>query len=175
MGQQTSRIIDSQEVLEEGVRHLAAKEPRFAGARERAGALPLRRSSEGFEALLDTIVGQQVSAAAGHASWGRIVDAGLTDREKVLCATLEALRACGLSRQKARYARALAEADVDFGALGGYPDEEIVSKLIEIKGIGRWTAELYAMSSLGRPDIFPAGDLALQESARMLFDLESRP
>jgi DNA-3-methyladenine glycosylase II len=85
------------------------------------------------------------------------------------------LRAAGLSRQKIRYIRALAEAGIDFDALRGVPDDEIVATLVALPGIGRWTAEIYAMFSLGRADVFAPNDLALQEAARLLFALPERP
>jgi DNA-3-methyladenine glycosylase II len=85
------------------------------------------------------------------------------------------MRACGLSRQKVRYARALAEAEIDWAALRARSTEEVVAELTAVPGIGRWTAEIYATFSLGHPDAFAAGDLALQESARLLYDLPERP
>ena len=88
---------------------------------------------------------------------------------------VESLRAAGLSRQKAGYALALAQAGVDFAALRQMPSDEVIATLVRIKGIGVWTAEIYAKFSLGHADVLAAGDLALQESARMLFDLPARP
>ena len=85
------------------------------------------------------------------------------------------LRACGLSRQKIRYARALAEARIRYPALREMPTEHVIATLVEVPGIGTWTAEIYAMFSLGRADVFAPGDLALQESARVLFELDDRP
>ena len=87
----------------------------------------------------------------------------------------EALRAVGLSRQKARYGRALAVAGIDFAALREVPDAEVVKTLVAVPGIGSWTAEIYAMFALGRADVFAPGDLALQEAARILFGLQVRP
>ena len=87
----------------------------------------------------------------------------------------EDLRAAGLSRQKARYGRALAQAGIDFNALRGVPDADVVRTLVAVPGIGVWTAEIYAMFALGRADVFAPGDLALQEAARMLFGLGARP
>ena len=87
----------------------------------------------------------------------------------------EDLRVAGLSRQKARYGRALAQAGIDFSALRGAPDVDVVRSLVAVPGIGVWTAEIYAMFALGRADVFAPGDLALQEAARMLFGLEARP
>ena len=85
------------------------------------------------------------------------------------------LRACGLSRQKIRYAKALAAARIDYRALREAPSDAVIAQLVEVPGIGRWTAEIYAMFSLGRADVFAPGDLALQEAARILFDHETRP
>jgi DNA-3-methyladenine glycosylase II len=139
------------------------------------GTPPLRRRPEGFAHLLGAIVGQQVSTHAARAIWSRMEAAGLTTPEAVLAADDATLRAPGLSRQKIRYARALAEAGIDFDHLRTAPDEEVVATLVQVTGIGRWTAEIYAMFSLGRADVFAPADLALQESARRLFELPERP
>jgi DNA-3-methyladenine glycosylase II len=120
-------------------------------------------------------VSQQVSVAAADAIWARLKAAGLTAPRRILAASDEDLRACGLSRQKIRYARALAAARLPYPALRGQPTEEVIATLVEVPGIGRWTAEIYAMFSLGRADVICPGDLALQESARILFRLEARP
>ena len=169
------RVILSSDCVAEGALWLSTAEPRFAAALELTGPLPLRRRKDGFEALLSAIVSQQVSVAAGDAIWRRLKAAGLTGPRKVAAATDEELRACGLSRQKARYARALAEARLPYGALRDVPSEEVIATLVAVPGIGRWTAEIYAMFSLGRADVFAPADLALQESARLLFGLEGRP
>ena len=92
-----------------------------------------------------------------------------------MAATDEALRAAGLSRQKIAYARAIAAPTLEFPALRHLSDAEVVAQLTRIKGIGTWTAEIYAMFSLGRADVFAPGDLALQDAARRLFGLEARP
>lgn len=99
----------------------------------------------------------------------------MTTPEAVLAADDAALRAPGLSGQKMRYARALAAAGLDFEELRKLDDDEVVKVLVEVPGIGRWTAEIYAMFSLGRADIFAPADLALQESVKRLFDLSERP
>ncbi|GGD30641.1 DNA-3-methyladenine glycosylase family protein [Sinisalibacter lacisalsi] len=171
----SGRIIETAADLGEGADWLAAREPRFAEALEVVGPLPLRRRPEGFAQLLWVIVGQQVSTASAAAIWARVQAAGLTDPARVATAEDDTLRAAGLSRQKARYARALAEAGIDFEALRDLPDEAVVARLTEVPGIGRWTAEIYAMFSLGRADVFAPGDLALQEAVRGLFGLEARP
>lgn len=169
------RIIETEACVAEGAEWLAQTEPRFAHALELTGPLPLRRRPDGFDQLLGAIVSQQVSVAAARAIWGRMEAAGLTAPAAILGADDEALRAAGLSRQKIRYARALATAGIDYAALRETPTEEVVKRLTEVPGIGVWTAEIYAMFSLGRADVFAPGDLALQESARMLFALPERP
>lgn len=169
------RIIRSEACVAEGADWLARSEPRFAHALRLTGPVPLRRRPDGFGALMGAIVSQQVSVAAAVAIWGRLEAAGLTDPAAIPAAPDEALRAAGLSRQKVRYVRALAEAGIDFDALRGLPDAQVVSTLTEVPGVGRWTAEIYAMFSLGRADVFAPADLALQESARVLFALPDRP
>ena len=169
------RIIETPECVAEGAAWLAAAEPRFAHALRQTGPLPLRRRRDGFDQVLSAIVSQQVSVAAADAIWGRLKDARLAGPRKIAWASDEDLRACGLSRQKIRYARALAEARIDFPRLRHVPTEDVIAVLTEVPGIGRWTAEIYAMFSLGRADVFAPADLALQESARLLFDLPDRP
>ncbi len=169
------RIIETPGCVAEGASYLSAIEPRFAHALELTGPLPLRRRKDGFPALLDAIVSQQVSVAAADAILGRLKSAGLTGPRGIMAASDEDLRACGLSRQKARYARELARARLPFVRLREAPTDEVIETLVEVPGIGRWTAEIYAMFSLGRADVFAPGDLALQESVRLLFELDARP
>jgi DNA-3-methyladenine glycosylase II len=169
------RIILTEACVAEGASWLAAREERFAGALALTGPLPLRRSEAGFRALLSAIVSQQVSVASANAIWARMEAAGLCDLARMAVATADELRAVGLSRQKARYGQALAAAGIDFAALHDVPDDEVVAVLTAVPGIGRWTAEIYAMLALGRADVFAPGDLALQEAAKVLFGLEARP
>lgn len=169
------RIIKSQECVDEGAAWLAGQDPRFAKALDQTGPLPLRLRPDGFAQLLSAIMSQQVSVASAAAIWGRLKDAKLTGPRKIMWATDDDLRACGLSRQKIRYARALAEAGINYTALRTCPNDEVIATLTDVSGIGPWTAEVYAMFSLGRADVFAPGDLALQESARILFELEDRP
>jgi len=169
------RIIRNEDCVAEGAVWLAQREPRFATALTLTGPLPLRLREGGFGALLGAIVSQQVSVASARAIMARLEAAGLTERAAVAAVSEEDLRGCGLSRQKIRYARALAQSDLDFGELVGMTDSQLVARLTALPGIGVWTAEIYAMFSLGRADIFAPGDLALQESARRLFALEARP
>lgn len=167
----TMRIETDADVAE-GFRALCAIEPAFVAV---SGPLPLRRRPDGFGALLNAIVGQQVSTASAAAIWARLQAAGLCEEGAVATASEEGLRACGLSRPKVRYAHALAEARLEYAALRTAPVDDVLSTLIAVPGIGRWTAEIYAKFALGHADIFAAGDLALQEGAKLLFDLPARP
>jgi len=167
--------IETRADIDAGTNWLIAAEPRFAKAIEATGPLPLRRRAGGFSQLLAAIVSQQLSVASADAIWARLQEAGLTEAAVLLGADENRLRACGLSRQKITYARALAGSGIDYGALAALPDEEVIARLVAVKGIGRWSAEIYAMFSLGRADVFAAGDLALQEAVRLLFALQSRP
>jgi len=169
------RIIHSPACVAEGAAALAAQDPRFAHALSVTGPLPTRLRKDGFEALLSAIVSQQVSVAAANAIWSRMKIAGRTGPRKIMWASDEELRACGLSRQKIRYARELAGAGINFRALRDTPTDDVIKTLVQVPGIGIWTAEIYAMFSLGRADVFAPGDLALQESARLLFGLPERP
>ncbi len=169
------RIIHSEDCVAEGAAWLAASDPRFAAALAHCGPLPLRRKPDGFGELLSAIVSQQVSVASANAIWQRLRDAELTTQNQVQAATEEDLRAAGLSRQKIRYAKALADENIDFVALRDLETEGVIKTLTRVTGIGVWTAEIYAMFSLGRADVFAPGDLALQEAAKVLFDLPKRP
>lgn len=169
------RIIKSPECVAEGAAWLAATNPDFARALRQTGPLPLRLRADGFAQLLSAIMSQQVSVASAAAIWARLQQARLTGPRKIMAASDDDLRACGLSRQKIRYARALAEARINYGDLRSRPNDEVIATLTEVSGIGAWTAEVYVMFSLGRADVFAPGDLALQESARILFDLDARP
>lgn len=169
------RIIETEEDLAEGAHWLAGRDARFARLLDATGPLPLRRRPAGFAALLDIIMAQQVSVASANAIWARLEGAGLTAPAPILAAGEEGLRACGLSRQKVRYALALAGAGMDFDGLAGQPDARVIDRLDSLPGVGRWTAEIYAMFALGRADVFAPGDLALQEAVRALFDLAERP
>jgi DNA-3-methyladenine glycosylase II len=142
--------------------------------------IPTRLRPGGFEALLRSIVSQQVSVASAAAIWGRLEQAvdPLTP-ENFLRKRAATLRKVGLSAQKARYGRALAEAiargELDLTRLPRMGDEDAIAHLTQVPGIGQWTAEIYLMFSLGRPDVFPSGDLALQNTYQLVAELEDRP
>ncbi len=169
------RIITEEADIDEGVKWLRATEPRFAIAHKACPVLPLRRRDDGFEAVLSAITSQQLSVASAGAIWARMDAAGMTNPANILKASDDDLRACGFSRQKILYAKDLAEADLDYIAMRELPNDEVIAKLVAIRGIGTWTAEVYVMFSLGRADVFAPGDLALQEAARGLFNLNERP
>lgn len=169
------RIILGASCVAEGVEYLVRIDPVMRHVISQTGDLPLRRSPDGFAALLDAIMGQQVSTASARAIWARLQAAEMTTAERVAEASEEALRGLGLSRQKARYAKALALAGIDYDALRLAPDAEVLATLTAVTGIGRWTAEIYAMFALGRADVFAPGDLALQEAARLAYGMAERP
>ena len=166
--------------LRESLDAIAALEPGFAAAIARAGYPEPRVRAPGYETLLRTIVGQQVSVAAAAAVWRKLeaeLGAGCAP-EVLLTRDYDALRACGLSRQKQGYARSLAElvttGQLDLHALPR-DDEEAIAQLVRIKGVGRWSAEIYLLFAEGRPDVWPAGDLAVQIEVGRLLGLPERP
>ncbi|MBV9930505.1 MAG: DNA-3-methyladenine glycosylase 2 family protein [Alphaproteobacteria bacterium] len=159
---------------------LAAAHPPIAAALARAGYPEPRTSPRGYQTLLRAIVGQQVSVAAAASMWTKLTAlvGDPPDPAALLAASDETLRAAGLSRMKAGYARSLAEevlsGRLDFDALPA-DDEEAIALLTRVKGIGRWTAEIYLLFAEGRPDIWPAGDLAVQIEAGVIMGLPERP
>jgi DNA-3-methyladenine glycosylase II len=159
---------------------LARIEPGFAGAIARIGYPEPRVSQPGYVTLLRAIVGQQVSIQAAAAIWARVDAAagGAAEPVRLLATSEEALRAAGLSRMKAAYARSLAE-EVVSGRLDLHAlpkdDEEAIAAMTAVKGIGRWSAEIYLLFVEGRLDIWPAGDLAVQIEVGRILGLEARP
>ena len=159
---------------------LAEREPAFAAGLARVGYPDPRIRPPGYATLLRTIVGQQVSVAAANSVWARLDAAigGADDPTRLTAATDETLRAAGFSRQKIGYARSLAglvtSGELDLTALPD-DDEAAIAELVRIKGIGRWSAEIYLLFAEGRTDIWPAGDLAVQIEVGRLLGLEGRP
>lgn len=166
--------------LKSGLDAIAAVEPAMARALAVAGYPEPRIRPTGYATLLRTIVGQQVSVAAAASVWARLEALLGPDLapETLLAAEFEALRGCGLSRQKQGYARSLCElviaGSLDFDDLPEN-DEEAIDQLVRIKGIGRWSAEIYLLFAEGRPDIWPAGDLAVQAGLHKILGLGERP
>ena len=166
--------------LNSGLRALIDRDADLARAFKAAGAPASRQRPPGFASLLRIIINQQVSVAAGRAIW-RSLEGGLAalTPEAVLAVPEDGLRGVGLSRAKAVYARelaaAVADGRLDLDGLEKQDDAEVLAQLTRIKGIGRWTAEIYLMFALDRPDIWPAGDLALAVAVERLLDLTERP
>ena len=173
--------IANEAALREAVERLRTKDPEFV---ERllavGGPPPLRRREPGFAGLAAIIISQQVSTASANAIFGRLA-ARLTPlgATRVADATEEELRSCGLSAAKIRtlraLAKAIAEGSLDLAVLAERDAEEAHNSLVAVKGIGPWTADIFLLFCLGHPDAFPAGDLALQEAARLALDLKRRP
>jgi DNA-3-methyladenine glycosylase II len=170
----------SAEALKAALNAVAARDPAVAAALAQAGYPEPRISAPGYQTLLRAIVGQQVSIQSAASMWTKLT-AAVGDPpapERLLEASDETLRAAGLSRQKASYARSLAEVVVsgqlDFSRLSA-DDEEAIAELVQVKGIGRWTAEIYLLFAEGRLDIWPAGDLAVQIEVGRILGLNAKP
>ena len=159
---------------------LASLEPAFAAVIEKHGMPEPRTSERGVQTLLRTIVGQQVSVAAARSMWAKLEAAfgSPPDLHRLLAASDEELRAAGMSRQKSGYIRSLAElvisGELDLENLPE-DDEEAIALLTRIKGIGRWSAEIYLLFAEGRADVFPAGDLAVMVELGRLMGLADKP
>jgi DNA-3-methyladenine glycosylase II len=170
----------SQQQIIDGLDAIAAIEPRMAAAIAASGYPEPRIREPGYTTLLRTIVGQQVSVQAADSVW-RKLEAELGEgcpAEALIARDFDALRACGLSRQKQGYARSLAELVLSGGLeLEALPpdDEAAIAALTQVKGIGRWSAEIYLLFALGRGDIWPAGDLAVQAGLHAIMGLDQRP
>ena len=150
-------------------------EKRFRLVERNFGLPSFDPREKGLVALKKTIVGQQLSIASAAAIWGRFIDADIKDEEILNNQADNQLRDLGFSRQKISYLKSLAESKLEFDQMETMENESVINVLTNIKGIGLWTAEIYCIFSLRRLDIFPAGDLALQEAAKHLLDLENRP
>ena len=170
----------SAEQLKVSLDALSEIEPRFAAAIAQVGYPEPRKRDRGYETLLRTIVGQQVSFQAAASVWAKLEASrgDLTNPDAIISASFDDLRACGLSRQKQGYARSLAElVKLETLSLHNLPedDEEAIALLTQVKGIGRWSAEIYLLFAEGRPDIWPAGDLAVQIDVGAIMGLAERP
>jgi DNA-3-methyladenine glycosylase II len=175
-----AKILDSEAVLNEGVRALKRKDPVLKRIIGEGATPPLRKRDPGFEGLAGIIVSQQLSVASAGAIWGRFKARfdPLTPNA-VLAASDEELRAPGLSAPKIRTLRTISAAVTDgtlpLERLQDLPADEAHAIMTAVKGIGPWTADIYLLFCLGHPDAFPVGDLALQEAARIAYALEARP
>ncbi|MGN6589060.1 MAG: DNA-3-methyladenine glycosylase family protein [Sphingomicrobium sp.] len=173
-------MVRTKKSIQTAVETLAGREPAFARVVEKHGVPPPRNSERGAQTLLRTIVGQQVSVAAARSMWAKLEAAfgSPPDLNLLLKASDEGLRAAGMSRQKSGYIRSLAElvlsGELDFEKLPK-DDEEAIAMLTKIKGIGRWSAEIYLLFAEGRADVFPAGDLAVLVELGRLMGLDEKP
>ena len=172
--------LDSVEAIAGHIEALVGIDPRLAPVRDFAGPVQPRIAQPGFAGIAKVITGQQVSVASASAIWGRFENLpGALDPVTYLGLSEEAVRAVGFSGGKFRTVRAIAEAMVagtlDFDHLETLPAEDAVRYLVEHKGIGPWTAEVYLMFCAGHPDVFPAGDLALLKAVQHGLGLGARP
>jgi len=173
-------MVRTSDSIRKAVEELAGREPAFAGVVEKFGVPEPRKSDRGVQTLLRTIVGQQVSVAAARSMWAKLEAAfgSPPDLSKLLVASDEEMRAAGMSRQKAGYIRSLADlvlsGELDLHNLPR-DDEEAVALLTKVKGIGRWSAEIYLLFAEGRADVFPAGDLAVLVEIGRLLGLPDKP
>jgi DNA-3-methyladenine glycosylase II len=166
--------------LDAALAALAEVDPRFVPLIAAAGRPPLRRRSDGFAGLAAIIVAQQLSTASANAIWGRLAAAfEPLDPEAILRTRPARLARLGLSAPKIRalkeIARAVKRGDLALATLGGLAAEDAHAALTAVHGIGPWTADIYLLACLGHADAWPAGDLALQEAARIAFALPTRP
>jgi DNA-3-methyladenine glycosylase II len=166
--------------LEHGITALIALDQRFAPVVARTGVPPLRRRDGGFAGLAQIIMGQQLSTASAAAIYGRLVAiADPFDHHAILRARKDRLLRVGLSNAKVKTLKAIAKAiesgGVNLHALAAVPADDAHAALVALHGIGPWTADLYLLACIGHADAWPAGDLALQEAARMAFGLRTRP
>jgi DNA-3-methyladenine glycosylase II len=174
------RIIAEEADIEEGLAALARLDPALGPVIAAAGPVPLRRAAGGWAGLAQVIIGQQVSVTSAQAIWRRLTDRFPEPGAQEIAAASEVeLRACGLSGPKIRALRAAAlaalEGRLNLEAAIGVPDQDVRAKLMAVSGIGPWTADIYLIIHLGRPDVFAPGDLALQEAARIGLALPARP
>lgn len=176
----TSRIVLTEEVLARSVRELVRRDSDLAGVVEKYGTPPLWVREPGFPTLVYIILEQQVSLASARALFKKLQEAvkPLTPGRFLKLSDAE-LRAMGFSRQKTLYSRLLAEAiqkrKLALDKLHELEDHDAREKLIALKGIGNWTADVYLMSALRRPDIWPVGDLALAIAVQEVKRLRQRP
>ena len=166
--------------IEEGLDALCALDPRLVAVRAAAGDVPLRLSPPGFESLISIVIGQQVSRASAAAIHGRLVRLVVPLTPAAMIEASEAVhREAGMSRAKQKttvaLARAVAEEGLDLHALCDLEAEAAIAALTKVSGIGPWTAQCYLLFAAGHPDVFPAGDVALQSAVGDAFGVAPRP
>jgi len=167
-------------LIRKALDELAISDPDVGVGLDLVGYPPPRIRPHGFSTLLNIIVGQQISVKAAASILGRLQAAmGEDTAPALLNLNIDEIRAAGMSQRKAEYAQGVAHAivsgDLDIDALPKMADDDAIKELVKLRGIGQWSGEIYAMFSLGRTDIFPADDIALQEAFKRLKNLNERP
>jgi DNA-3-methyladenine glycosylase II len=174
------RIIRTHEDIAAGLHGLVMLDARLEPVVAKAGPVPLRRADPGYRGIANIIVSQMVSKASAAAIWRRMEEKlGDISAEAVLAASDEDCRELGLSRAKAESLRAVARAvtrkELDLAAICSIEGSAAIREMTSIKGVGRWTAEVYLLFCAGHPDVFPVGDVALQNAVGHALTLEVRP
>lgn len=172
--------LETEADLQTALAKLVERDPRVADLLAVGGPPPLRRRAAGFAGLTSIVCAQQLSTASASAIWGRLVARfDPFDHRAVLSARTPTLKRAGLSAPKIKtfrnVARAVRDGTIDLDALGSMPADDAHAALVTISGIGPWTADIYLLFCIGHADAFPAGDLALQEAARIAFRKRKRP
>lgn len=176
----SSAPIEQLDDIRRGLDALVRADPRLAMVIEIAGDVPLRLGTRGFEGLVEIIVSQQVSKASADAIHARLCRTiSPLEPQRLLACCDDDFRAAGLSRPKQRamlaISQSVSDGMLDLDGVARMPVEKAIAHMVAVKGIGPWTAEIYLLFCCGHPDIFPAGDLALQEAVRHAFGLDERP
>lgn len=166
--------------LEPGIAHLRKSDETFGTVIDAVGPCTLTLRRDRFDTLVRSILSQQLSTAAARTIRNRLVEQiGIPRPETLLAMTDDEFRACGVSLQKASYLRDLAtrveQGELPLGRLGRLSDEGVIERLIAVKGIGRWTAQMFLIFSLGRPDVFPHDDLGIRNAIRRLYGFSEMP
>lgn len=173
-------LIRTEADVQQALARLIEQDARLKAVLDVAGHVPLRRRAAGFEGLIRIVTGQQLSTASAAAIWNRLRAAYEPfDAATLARARTAKLQRVGLSMPKIRTVKAIAAAvkagDVDFSALATMPADDAHAALVKVHGVGPWTADIYLLFCLGHADAWPAGDLALQEAAKIAFALDGRP
>ena len=168
--------------LSRAVAHLSREDPKLRTLISKVGRLRLHRGLKPFEALVVSIIFQQLAGSAAEAILGRfkaVYGSRFPGPDDVLATSDAELRATGLSRKKIEYmkdlSRRVADGSLDLSELPPMSDESIIARLDEVKGIGRWTAQMFLIFTLRRPDVLPSGDLGIRAAVKKLYGLQELP
>ncbi|HTK95274.1 MAG TPA: DNA-3-methyladenine glycosylase [Terriglobales bacterium] len=167
--------------MKRAIEHLKKSDPVLAGIIRRVGKIPPRRLDPTFQTLVRSITFQQLNGKAAITIYNRLVEAagGTLTPDSILALSTPKLRACGLSKQKLSYIRDLAvktkSGDVDFAALPRMSDADVIEHLTRVKGIGEWSAQMFLMFALRRPDVLACGDFGVQAAIRKHYNKRKHP